>query len=354
MKNTPPPLIIQSGKFKGKRLFLPSLETTRSTKSRVRACVFNTIRAELKDKIFVEVFGGSGAMAFEALSNDALGVVIIEKDKKAYEIACENARRLLDSENSRIYDKAGLNFRGNSRNSTLNAVNSSGGLKTCKNQEALQKGREAVNSSRDFKVCENVGLNFNGNSGKFDCEALNSKANFGNFACKTLHSKATSSSCKMQALIFNENSKACDVSSINFGENSRNFDCEALNSNENSRNLDLFDTKNVRVFNTKSFIRERVLIFNADSFELLPLLFKDEKFSQNVIAYFDPPFHLRNGFEDIYERVFTLINTLQGSNLQSFIIEHSSQIPTSATFRAFTQHKFKKFGNTSLSFYKRV
>ena len=110
----------------------------------------------------------------------------------------------------------------------------------------------------------------------------------------------------------------------------------------------------MRIF-ANSFVRERVLIFNADSFELLPLLFKDEKFSQKgIIAYFDPPFHLRDGFKDIYERVFTLINTLQGSNLQAFIIEHSSQIHTPATFEAFTQHKFKKFGNTSLSFYKRA
>ena len=233
-----PSVRIESGKFKGKRLLLPSLTTTRSTKSRVRACVFNTLRGELKDKIFVEVFGGSGAMAFEALSNDALGVVIIEKDEKAYEIVCENARRLLDSENSRIYDKAGLNFRGNSRN--------------------------------------------------------------------------------------------CGLNSLNDGENLRKFG--------------VFSVGNAR-------------IYNADSFELLPTLLKDEKFSQNVIAYFDPPFHLRDGFGDIYERVFALINSLQGLNqglnLQAFIIEHSSQIPTPATLGAFTRHKFKKFGNTSLSFYMR-
>ena len=273
-----PSVRIESGKFKGKRLLLPSFATTRSTKSRVRACVFNTLRGELKDKIFVEVFGGSGAMAFEALSNDALGVVIIEKDEKAYKIACENARWLLGSENSGIYDKAGLNFRSNSRNSTLNAVN----------------------FSRDLETCENVGLNFNGNSSSSNLQSLNFSENSGNFA--------------------------------------------------------VFGAKNVRVFNA-SFVRERVLIFNADSFELLPTLLKDEKFSQNVIAYFDPPFHLRNGFGDIYERVFDLINSLQGLNqglnLQAFIIEHSSQIPTPATLGAFTRHKFKKFGNTSLSFYMR-
>ncbi len=127
-----------------------------------------------------------------------------------------------------------------------------------------------------------------------------------------------------------------------------------MNFGENSRNFAVFGAKNVRVFNA-SFVRERVLIFNADSFELLPLLFKDKKFSQKgIIAYFDPPFHLRDGFEDIYERVFALINYLQNSNLQGFIIEHSSQIPTPATLEAFTQYKIKKFGNTSLSFYKRA
>lgn len=83
---------IQSGKFKGKKLLLPSLETTRSTKSIVQACVFNVLRGELAGKTFIEGFGGSALMALEALSNHALKAFAIEKDEKAFKIASSNAK----------------------------------------------------------------------------------------------------------------------------------------------------------------------------------------------------------------------------------------------------------------------
>ncbi|TBR82629.1 16S rRNA (guanine(966)-N(2))-methyltransferase RsmD [Campylobacter novaezeelandiae] len=88
--------IIESGKFKGKKLLLPSLSTTRSTKSIVKACVFNVLRDILRDKIFIEVFGGSALMAAEALSNEALKAYAIELDYKAYHIALQNAKNISD------------------------------------------------------------------------------------------------------------------------------------------------------------------------------------------------------------------------------------------------------------------
>lgn len=189
---------IESGKFKGKKLFLPDFSTTRSTKSRVKACVFNTLRDELRDKIFVEVFGGSGAMAFEALSNEACAAYVFELDDKAYEIALKNAKLL----------------------NTPNA-----------------------------KVCK------------------------------------------------------------------------------------------------------------GDGFELLRNLLTDFKTTlggeKPIIAYFDPPFHSRAGFTDIYERVFALIISLQ-KQLHCCVIEHSSKVATPLTLGDFHQSKFKQFGKTSLSFYRKL
>lgn len=93
MSKTPQKLytLIASGKYKGKKLLLPSLETTRSTKSIVKACVFNVLRPYLQNCIFIEAFGGSGVMAAEALSNGAMRAYAIELDKKAYEITLQNA-----------------------------------------------------------------------------------------------------------------------------------------------------------------------------------------------------------------------------------------------------------------------
>ncbi|HBD8853505.1 TPA: 23S rRNA (adenine(2030)-N(6))-methyltransferase RlmJ, partial [Campylobacter jejuni] len=85
---------IESGKYKGKKLLLPSLTTTRSTKSIVKSCVFNVIREDLRSKIFIEAFGGSALIAAEALSNYALKAYAIELDIKAYKIALENAKNI--------------------------------------------------------------------------------------------------------------------------------------------------------------------------------------------------------------------------------------------------------------------
>ncbi|MDA3046314.1 16S rRNA (guanine(966)-N(2))-methyltransferase RsmD [Campylobacter sp. JMF_01 NE2] len=81
---------ISSGIYKGKSLELPSLGTTRSTKSIVKGSFFDSFRYELEGSCFIEGFGGSGGMALEALSNGAKEVFAIEKDRKAYEITRRN------------------------------------------------------------------------------------------------------------------------------------------------------------------------------------------------------------------------------------------------------------------------
>lgn len=83
-------LKIQSGIFKGKFFISPSNLTTRSTKSIVQDSFFDTIRDELRDKIFIEVFGGSGLMAATALSNGAKHAYAVEIDKSAYKILSNN------------------------------------------------------------------------------------------------------------------------------------------------------------------------------------------------------------------------------------------------------------------------
>lgn len=81
---------ISSGIYMGKKLTLPALSSTRSTKSIVKGSFFDTWRAELRGAAFIECFGGSGAMALEALSNGAKNVYAIEKDVAAHKIMREN------------------------------------------------------------------------------------------------------------------------------------------------------------------------------------------------------------------------------------------------------------------------
>jgi len=81
---------ISSGIYKGKKLALPALSSTRSTKSIVKGSFFDTWRAQLRGAAFIECFGGSGAMALEALSNGAKNVYAIEKDAAAHKIMRKN------------------------------------------------------------------------------------------------------------------------------------------------------------------------------------------------------------------------------------------------------------------------
>lgn len=81
---------ISSGIYRGKKLALPALSSTRSTKSIVKGSFFDTWRAQLRGATFIECFGGSGAMALEALSNGAKNIYAIEKDVAAHKIMRKN------------------------------------------------------------------------------------------------------------------------------------------------------------------------------------------------------------------------------------------------------------------------
>ncbi len=182
---------IASGKFKGKKLLLPSLASTRATKSIVKECVFNVLRQRLEMCVFIEAFAGSALMALEALSNGAYKAFGIEKNPQAFEVALKNAK--------------------------------------------------------DFKNIE---------------------------------------------------------------------------------------------------------LLKGDIFELLPRLVL--KLTQSIWLYFDPPFEIRQGFEDIYERLLKLIKSLKQNLIQGFIIEHQSQFQSPEKIGDFQRFKLKKFGQTSLSFYERA
>ncbi|EAK0441038.1 16S rRNA (guanine(966)-N(2))-methyltransferase RsmD [Campylobacter lari] len=180
---------IESGIYKGKKILLPSLDTTRSTKSIVKSCVFNVLRFSLQDKVFIEAFGGSALMALEARSNGCLKSYAIEKDKKAYEIALKNA----------------------------------------------------------------------------------------------------------------------------------------------------------------SGVDQNTLCFNDDTFKKTPQIIQNSK--EDIILYLDPPFDIREGFFDIYEKTLKLIENIQNSNVKIIIIEHHSTFKTPTKIQDYEKTKEKKFGLTTLSFY---
>ncbi len=81
---------ISAGKYKGKKLLLPSKESTRSTKAILKGSFFDTLQSDIIGKNFIEVFGGSGSMGLEALSRGAKHAYFIEKDFQAFNILRKN------------------------------------------------------------------------------------------------------------------------------------------------------------------------------------------------------------------------------------------------------------------------
>lgn len=66
---------------------------TRPTTDRVKEAVFNIIQFEIEGRSVLDLFGGSGALAIEALSRGAKDAVIVDKDPQAVSAIRENLER---------------------------------------------------------------------------------------------------------------------------------------------------------------------------------------------------------------------------------------------------------------------
>jgi len=92
---------IIAGKWRGRKLDVLDLPGLRPTPDRVRETLFNWIQHEIVGARCLDLFAGTGALAFEALSRDASEVIMIDSDPKAVESLNRHAV-LLKSENHTI------------------------------------------------------------------------------------------------------------------------------------------------------------------------------------------------------------------------------------------------------------
>jgi len=94
---------IIGGKYKGKSIEIPDINTTRGSKSILRESLFNTLQFDLIDKNFVEVFGGSGSIGLEAISRGVKRAFFIEKNRIVYNTLVKNIKSLDSSRAMSIY-----------------------------------------------------------------------------------------------------------------------------------------------------------------------------------------------------------------------------------------------------------
>jgi 16S rRNA (guanine966-N2)-methyltransferase len=93
---------ILSGKFKGKSVDLPIVEETRPTKSIVRESFISSVRAELPYIHLVEMFGGSGSVGIDALSNHLKFATFLEMNTDVAKVLRRNLSNLEANNNQVI------------------------------------------------------------------------------------------------------------------------------------------------------------------------------------------------------------------------------------------------------------
>jgi len=92
-------------------------------------------------------------------------------------------------------------------------------------------------------------------------------------------------------------------------------------------------------------------VFAGDSFEnIKQVVLKLKKTSEEAYIYIDPPFSIREGMEDIYDKTIQLISSLPCDVVKMIIIEHMTGLEIPEKLGSFCVRKSKKFGNTTLTY----
>jgi len=94
-------------------------------------------------------------------------------------------------------------------------------------------------------------------------------------------------------------------------------------------------------------------VFSGDSFSNIDSVVKKLKTQrESAYIYIDPPFSIREGMEDIYDKTINLIASLPRECVKLIIIEHMTGLEIPHTIGCFEMKKSKKFGNTTLTYFE--
>ena len=91
----------------------------------------------------------------------------------------------------------------------------------------------------------------------------------------------------------------------------------------------------------------------GDSFEKFDTILGMLKNStQKTYFYFDPPFSTRDGMDDVYEKTLELIKKIDTSMCEMVIVEHMTQLDMPKEIGELEQVKRKKFGRSTMTYYR--
>ena len=107
--------------------------------------------------------------------------------------------------------------------------------------------------------------------------------------------------------------------------------------------------------NTKRIDPSRSHLFYGDSFEKFTTIYNMVKKSpEKTYFYFDPPFSTRDGMDDIYDKTIALIESIEPQVAEMVIVEHMSNLDMPKNIGAFEQMKRKKFGRSTMTYYRPI
>jgi len=90
-----PRMRLSGGERAGQTLAAPKGKKTRPTSAKVREALFGVLGKRISDARVLDLFAGSGALGFEAMSRGARSVVFVDSDAAAVMAIRRNAVRLL-------------------------------------------------------------------------------------------------------------------------------------------------------------------------------------------------------------------------------------------------------------------
>jgi len=97
---------------------------------------------------------------------------------------------------------------------------------------------------------------------------------------------------------------------------------------------------------------DKTKTYFGDSFEIYPDIVNELKSkNEKAYIYFDPPFDIRDGMKDIYEKVLSLVENTPKEIVLMIIIEHATKTKMPEKIGEFRLRKSKKFGKSSLSYF---
>ncbi len=118
------------------------------------------------------------------------------------------------------------------------------------------------------------------------------------------------------------------------------------------RNREVYDILRA---NVERIAPGRIETVWGDSFVEFERVYREiEAGGERAYFYFDPPFAIREGMEEIYERTLKLLERIAPQECEMAIVEHMTSVDLPERIGALKLHKKRRFGKSTLSYYRPV